>query len=91
MPDEPEATRLNPGEKWRPDATFDLNLKLAWGAAQERGYAQGCGRQRLEGRGHIHQRATAGVRCSGRRSRGARLPRRVARGNTRHRVSPLRW
>ena len=32
MPDDqtPEATRLNPGEKWRPDATFDLTLKLAW-------------------------------------------------------------
>ena len=33
MPDEPiepEATRLNPGEKYRPDATFDLTLKLGW-------------------------------------------------------------
>ena len=31
MPDHaPEATRLNPGEKWRPDATFDLTLKLGW-------------------------------------------------------------
>ena len=28
MPDDP--TRLNPGEKYRPDATFDHTLKLAW-------------------------------------------------------------
>ena len=27
---EPEATRLNPGEKYRPDATFDHTNKMAW-------------------------------------------------------------
>ena len=29
-PTAPETTRLNPGEKWRIDATFDLTLKLGW-------------------------------------------------------------
>ena len=34
-PTAPEATRLNPGEKWRVDATFDLTLKLAWAVLRD--------------------------------------------------------
>ena len=37
MPDDtmPEATRLSPGEKYRPDATFDLTKKIAWAVLED--------------------------------------------------------